>query len=84
MRINGDVNKISGVYNKSKNLGKIEKTESIASKKDILSISKGGKDFQTAMKALRDIPDIRHERVSSIQEKYDKGEYDVEQQRFGG
>jgi len=77
MRINGDVTKISGIYNKNKNVGKVEKTESIATKKDILSISKGGKDFQTAMKALKDIPDIRYEKVSSIQEKYDKGEYNV-------
>jgi len=77
MRINGDVSKVSGIYSKNKNVGKVDKTESIAAKKDILSISDGGKDFQTAMKALKDIPDIRHDKVSSIQKKYDKGEYSI-------
>lgn len=77
MRINGDVSKVSGIYNKTKNVGKVDKTESTSAKKDILSISNQAKDFQTALRALKDIPDIRQDKVKSIQEKYDRGEYNV-------
>ncbi|KNY28630.1 flagellar biosynthesis anti-sigma factor FlgM [Pseudobacteroides cellulosolvens] len=77
MRINGDVSKVSGIYSKNKNVGKVDKTESTTTKKDIISISNQAKDFQTAMKTLKDIPDIRHDKVSGIQDKYDKGEYNI-------
>jgi negative regulator of flagellin synthesis FlgM len=77
MRINGDVSKISGIYSKNKNVGKVDKTESPSAKKDILSISNQAKDFQTALRALKDIPDIRQDKVKSIQKKFDSGEYNV-------
>lgn len=77
MRINGDVTKVSGIYSKNKNVGKVDKAESTTAKKDIISISNQAKDFQTAMKTLKDIPDIRQDKVSGIQDMYDKGEYNV-------
>ncbi len=77
MRINGDISKVSGIYSKNKNAGLVDKTESTTTKKDIISISNQAKDFQTAMKTLKDIPDVRLDKVSSIQDKYDKGEYKV-------
>jgi negative regulator of flagellin synthesis FlgM len=77
MRINGDVSKVSGIYSKNKNVGKVDKAESPSAKKDILSISNQAKDFQTALRALKDIPDIRQDKVKSIQKKFDSGEYNV-------
>ncbi|MDP4179504.1 MAG: flagellar biosynthesis anti-sigma factor FlgM [Bacillota bacterium] len=77
MRINGDAPKVSGIYSKNKNINKVDKSEATAGKKDVLSISNQAKDFQTALKALKDIPEIRTEKVKQIEEKYNSGEYNV-------
>lgn len=77
MKIWGEIPKVSGVYDKQKSIGKIGKTGSIASKEDVVSISNEAKDFQTVMKALKDTPDIRKEKVDALKEKYEAGDYEV-------
>ncbi|MGI6668046.1 MAG: flagellar biosynthesis anti-sigma factor FlgM [Acetivibrionales bacterium] len=77
MRINGDITKITGVYGTQKSIGKLEKTGSVSAKKDVLSISSEAKDFQTVLRALKDVPDIRQGRVNEILEKIETGSYDV-------
>lgn len=78
MRIPGDIPKITGIYDKQKNLNRIDKTNEIASKKDVVSISNQAKDFQTIFKALREIPDIREAKIGELSEKYGSGNYDID------
>ena len=49
----------------------------VLSKKDELSISGTAKDFSIAMKAVRQIPDVRQEKVNEIIQKMQRGEYSV-------
>lgn len=77
MKIWGEIPKILGVSNRQKNVGKVDKTSGVASKKDVVSISNQAKDFQTINRALRDVPDIRQERVNELSKRYESGKYDV-------
>lgn len=77
MRIPGDIPKITGVYEKQKSVGKIEKSSAVSSKKDIVSISNQAKDFQTVQKALKNVPDIRQNRVNELTVKYESGQYNA-------
>jgi negative regulator of flagellin synthesis FlgM len=55
----------------------VEKTAGVASKKDVVSISSEAKDFQSVLKAVRDVSDIRTEKVNEFSEKYEAGKYNV-------
>ncbi|MDP4094778.1 MAG: flagellar biosynthesis anti-sigma factor FlgM [Bacillota bacterium] len=77
MKIWGDIPRISGIYDKQKSTGRIEKTSGVAPKKDVVSISNNAKDFQTALKAVKDVPDMRTDKVNELSEKYEAGNYDV-------
>jgi len=77
MRIPGEIPKIAEVYGAQKKIGRIGKAGSVAAKKDVLSISDEAKDFQTALKALRDVPDIRDEKVRDILRNLESGSYNV-------
>ena len=77
MKIWGEIPRILGVYDKNKNVGKVDKSSGVASKKDVVSISNQAKDYQTIMKALRDIPDVRQDRVNELMQKFESGSYDV-------
>ncbi|MFZ5986023.1 MAG: flagellar biosynthesis anti-sigma factor FlgM [Bacillota bacterium] len=79
MKIWGEIPKVTGVYDKQKNVNKVDKTRNVASKKDVVSISNQAKDFQTVMKALRDVPDIRKDKVEGIKERYEAGDYEVKE-----
>lgn len=78
MRIPGDIPKITGVYDKQKNLGKVDRAYSVTSRKDVVSISGQAKDYQTVIKALREVPDIRQDKVNELAEKYQAGSYGVD------
>ncbi|HEX3027935.1 MAG TPA: flagellar biosynthesis anti-sigma factor FlgM [Clostridia bacterium] len=77
MKIWGDIPRVSGVYDKQKNVSRVDKTGGVSSKKDVISISNQAKDFQTVMKAARDVPDIRTDIVNDLSAKYESGKYDV-------
>lgn len=77
MKIWGEIPKILGVYNKQKNVNKVDKASPVSSKKDIVSISNNAKDSQNIMKALKDVPDIRMEKVREISERYETGKYNI-------
>ncbi len=76
MKIWGDLPKIFGIDGKQKAVNKIQKTTA-ASKKDVVSISGQAKDLQVALKALKDVPDIRKDKVDILAEKYGSGTYNV-------
>jgi negative regulator of flagellin synthesis FlgM len=77
MKIWGEIPKILGVYDKQKSIGKVDKTSGVSAKKDVVSISNQAKDYQTAMKAIKDVPDIRQDKVKELSEKFDSGTYSV-------
>lgn len=77
MRIPGEIPKINGVYGAQKNIGRLGKIEATVSKKDVLSISNEAKDIQTVYKALKDVPDIRQNKVADITGSYEAGTYNV-------
>ena len=77
MRIPGDISKITEVYGTQKNNGRIGKTKSVASKKDVLSISNEAKDFQMIQKVLKDKPDIRQDKVAELLSRFEAGSYNV-------
>lgn len=77
MKIWGEIPKIFGIYDKAKNVGKVDKTATVSSKRDVVSISNEAKDYQTIMKAMKDIPDIRPDKINELASKYESGSYDV-------
>lgn len=77
MKIWGEIPRILGVYDKQKNISKTDKTSGVTSKKDVVSISNQAKDFQTITKALRDVPDIRQDKVNELSEQLNSGTYNV-------
>lgn len=76
MKIWGEVPKVSQVYEK-KNASKVDTVSGSSGKQDVVSISNNAKDFQTVMKALKDVPDIRKDKVEEIREKYESGDYEI-------
>lgn len=77
MKIWGDALKVTGVYDNHRSLGKVDKSSGVSSKKDVLSISNQAKDFQSVMKSIREVPDIRQDKVSELVDKYEAGNYNV-------
>lgn len=77
MKIWGEIPRISGIYNKIKSTAKAEITSAAASKNDVVSISSQAKDYQVLIKALKDVPDIRKDKVEEIKAKIEAGTYDV-------
>lgn len=77
MKIWGEIPKVLGIYDKQKNVGKVDRAFGTTPKKDVLSISNQAKDYQTVVKALKDVPDIRTDIVNDLAEKYQAGNYDV-------
>ncbi|MGE5328924.1 MAG: flagellar biosynthesis anti-sigma factor FlgM [Deltaproteobacteria bacterium] len=77
MKIWGNIPQIQEIYNKNKTTSKVEKSSGVSSKKDVVSISNEGKDFQAALKAAREAPDIRTDRVEEIKKKMQEDKYEV-------
>ena len=70
----GQVPGVTGVYNKQ-GVAKAEKTKEVQGKKDVVSISNSGQDYNVAMKALREIPNVRIEKVEELSQQIESGSY---------
>jgi len=77
MRITGNVGSVTGVYTNDKRISRVENVNTISPAKDDVKISSVGKDFTIAMNALREVPDIRMDRVNELSAKIESGEYNV-------
>ncbi|AUS95082.1 flagellar biosynthesis protein FlgM [Clostridium thermosuccinogenes] len=77
MKIWGEIPKVTEIYGKQKSVGKVVKTHPAVSKEDVVAISNNAKDFQTAMKYIKEIPDIRQDKVNELIERYESGNYNV-------
>lgn len=80
MKIGGEIPKVTGVYTKQADIKRSEGTGNLNTKKDVVSISSQAKDYQTAMKALKNVPDIRQDKVEGIRDKYEAGKYEVKEE----
>ena len=76
MRIDA-YNQIAQVYGVQKNL-KAQKTQKGSIGKDQVSISRTGRDFQVAKKAVSEAPDVREDKVAQLKAMIDSGVYSVE------
>lgn len=83
MKIWGEVPKIQEIY-KTKEVSRVDRMAKTESKRDVISISNQAKDSQIAMKALRDIPDIRQDKVDALSEKYLSGNYSISGKDIAG
>ncbi len=77
MKIWGNIPKVSGVYGNTSKIDKLSRVSEVASKKDELTISGTAQDFNVVMKALRQVPDVRQEKVNDILQKMEHREYSV-------
>ena len=78
MKIWDGIPRILGIYDKQKNINRVESASPTSAKKDVVSISGQAKDYQIIMKALENIPDVRHEKIEQIAKKYNSGGYGVD------
>ena len=77
MSIWGDLPKVTGVYGYAGITEKLTRSQNTASRKDELTLSGSAMDFSIVMKALKDVPDIRKDKVDAISKKIESGEYSV-------
>ncbi len=81
MKINGGPEKVLGLYNKqSIKPSKADRARGPEGTKgrDRIELSLEAKDFQVALKALADTPDIRGEKVARLKSLIDTGRYNVD------
>jgi negative regulator of flagellin synthesis FlgM len=77
MKIWGNIPKVSGVYGNSGKINQPARVGEVTAKRDEFSISGTAKDFTSVMRILKEIPDIRQDRVNEIKQKIESGQYSV-------
>ena len=77
MRISGNVQGVTGIYTNEKRISKVENVNKISLGRDDIKISSKAKDFSVAMNALKNVPDIRQDRVDEISKKLADNDYKV-------
>ena len=80
MRIDS-YNQIAQIYN-AQSTARPQKTQSSYSVSDQISISQAGRDFQIAKTAVSAASDVREDKVASLKQKIDSGEYQVSADDF--
>jgi len=75
MRIN-NIQSIQGAMKAyRKNTEKVSSTEKSKFSEDKIEISESSKDFQLAMSAFKNLPDVREDKVDQLKEEISKGTY---------
>ena len=77
MRISENVQQVASIYTKENKVSHIETPNKVSGIRDNIKISETGKDYALVQKALKDIPDIRQDRIDAVMSKMNKGEYSV-------
>lgn len=70
---NPQVNQVLRTYQKQ--LERTEKAEPVSMARDKIEISDQAKDFQTAMKAFKELPEVRQEKLETLKEQIAGGDY---------
>jgi negative regulator of flagellin synthesis FlgM len=74
MRIGDGIPQITGIYTNDKKVSRVESLNNVGNVKDNVKISEVGKDYAIAQKALRNVPDVRQEKVDEVKAKMENGE----------
>ena len=74
MRIGDGLPQVTGIYTNDKRVSRVENLNNVENVKDNVKISEVGKDYAIAQKALKDIPDVRQDRIEEVKAKMEKGE----------
>ena len=74
---NNSINKVLNMYNNQVNTNKANKSQE-GKKADQLNISPEARDFQLAMKQVKNQPEIRTEKVEEIKKQIQAGTYKVD------
>ena len=77
MRITGGIQNVSEIYTKENRVNKLNNVDKVEALKDDVKISATGKDFSIAMNALKDVPDVREDKVNDIRSRIENGTYNV-------
>lgn len=73
MRITDSVPQVTGIYTNDKRVSRVENINRAEGIKDNVKISEVGKDFAIAQKAMRDIPDVRQDKIDEVKTKMENG-----------
>lgn len=79
---NPNIAKVLEIYGKT-NTKASEKVNNTELPKDKLELSNLAKEFQVAIKAFKELPEIREEKVKEIKEKLQQGSYNVSGKEIG-
>lgn len=73
----GQVPRVGGTYD-TKGSGKVKKTDTVQSKKDVAEITSQGQTISKAMQAVNSVPDIRQSEVDRLKPQVNSGTYNVQ------
>jgi negative regulator of flagellin synthesis FlgM len=74
---NSKIDKALQIYRQQELKKKVDSSSRL-NKKDNIKISDKGKDFQFAMKLLKDVPDVRKEKIDEIKQQLRTGTYKID------
>lgn len=77
MRIGDGIPQVTGIYTNDKKVSRVENLNNVDGIKDNVKISEVGKDYAVAQKALKNVPDVRQDRIDEVRAKMEKGDYEV-------
>ncbi len=73
---NSNVSKAMRIYNKTATK-KTDNVKDVKETEDKLQLSEKAKEFQVAMKAFKNLPEIREDLVNELKDKIQQGTYNV-------
>jgi len=73
---NNSIEKVLQMYKKQEVKKEVQGTSRLG-KKDEVKLSDQARDFQIAMKALKDVPDIRKDKVEAVKKEIQTGTYEI-------
>ena len=77
MRITDNVQQVASIYTKENRVSRVEATNKVGQVSDNIKISETGKDYAFAQKVLRDVPDVRQDKIDAVMNKMNSGDYSV-------
>ncbi|WP_129597496.1 flagellar biosynthesis anti-sigma factor FlgM [Anaerophilus nitritogenes] len=75
MKINNNHNIQKILNNYKKSVNHVNKTEKVKLATDQMQISEGAREYQVALKAYREVADIRQSKVDNIKNQISSGKY---------
>lgn len=75
MKIGNMVNVQSVMKSYSKNVAEVKKKENVNLSPDKIEISNEAREYQVAMQAFKQLPDVREDKVNDIKEQIRNGSY---------